>query len=265
MQWPHSSTCCRVRQSPCLAGAGRRGNIRIAAKTVTKAPQAGIVAINFALQYRLTPDTRRACNRCRDCQQRRIEWGSAMLVRMRLRQLTVFVALGCAILCAPVPVSANPDAIQALYKKALRDSTVRLKLITAGVLNASSDIVPSRPLKDAATLFVETYARDATGDDAVMERLDEHRQPVQYLHQSPRQQLQEQRRHQNPRPPPGQARRSHAGRRNAASQRRRQLGTQIRHISLSAEGADAAKPVARDLLPQRKSRCRIDAERRKRF
>ncbi|MGI9409523.1 MAG: hypothetical protein ACR2OV_05590, partial [Hyphomicrobiaceae bacterium] len=95
-----------------------------------------------------------------------------MLVGMRSRQLTVFVALACAILFAPLPANANPNAIQALYKKALRDSAVRLKLITAGVLNASSDIVPSRPLKDAATLFVETYARDATGDDAVMERLD---------------------------------------------------------------------------------------------
>ena len=96
-----------------------------------------------------------------------------MLVRMRLRQLTVFVALGCAILCVPLPASANPDAIQALYKKALRDSTVRLKLITAGVLNASSDIVPSNQLKDAATLFVETYARDASGDSNVMARLDD--------------------------------------------------------------------------------------------
>ncbi len=74
--------------------------------------------------------------------------------------------------CAPG--RAADDPARSLYRAALYNGDVRAKLMAAGVLNASADIVPSAQLEDAVAGFLGTYFEGASPTSAqARKRLDE--------------------------------------------------------------------------------------------
>ena len=71
------------------------------------------------------------------------------------RKFTVFMALvfGSTVLA----VAAHADIGKKLIRDAGRNQDIRQQLISVGVLDASSEIVPSQHVKDAVSLFIRTY------------------------------------------------------------------------------------------------------------
>ena len=85
------------------------------------------------------------------------------------------LGLCCAALMMPsLPAGAQQDASRGLYRNALRNADVRLKLMAAGVLNSAADTVPGKHVKDAAKLFVRTYMGGQSSDlEAQLARLND--------------------------------------------------------------------------------------------
>ena len=100
-------------------------------------------------------------------------WGLIMFERLPglIRGLACFVAL--SVVAAGLEAVAQDAPSKKLVEKAGQNAAMRQKLIAAGVLDASSDVVPSNHIKTAMQLFMKVYFDSVPDDSAFENRLNE--------------------------------------------------------------------------------------------
>ena len=80
-----------------------------------------------------------------------------------LRTSILFSSLSCCVLA--FGLAAQAQVGKKLARDAGRNQDIRQQLIAAGVLDVSSEIVPSEQVKSAVQLFINTYFDSPPADD----------------------------------------------------------------------------------------------------